>query len=207
MPNSILLIDEHTTPHALLTHLQNSGYHCVHAKGPLKVRELLRRNDVGVIVWRQQRDNKALVQDLAREWSRHPEIPIVHLYKKGLARPALPKGVRLWDSIPSESAGSQLLELLADIFASRRTPISAVPAGGTELAFRNLVSRLRNCRGEPQTDSPRQQLGEFQSPNTALNPSERELLLPALPADAQSMWSRVSESFSRAVGRLGRRGA
>ena len=206
MPPFLLLIDEQSAPRALLTQLQNSGYDCVHAKGPLKVRALLKERDIAVIVWMQQRDNIALVRDLAREWSRYPEIPVVHLYKKGLARPALPKGVRLWDSMPSESDGSQLLDLLQEIFASRRTPVSAVPAGGTELAFRNLVSKLLNRRGEPYTDPSQQQLGEFQSPNTALNPSERELLMPAHPTDPHSLWSRLSASFSRAVERLGHRG-
>ena len=95
MPGTILLIDEDGKSRTLLAELERGGYQTLHARGPIKVRELLESGPVDLIVWKEQRRNAALVEDLAREWQRYPAIRVLHLYRRGMARPALPKGVRL----------------------------------------------------------------------------------------------------------------
>ena len=204
MPGTILLIDEEAAPETLLAMLASGGFQCIHARGPIKVRELLETRPIDLIIWKEQRRNAALVQDLAREWQRYPSIRVVHLYRRGMARPALPKGVRLHDSLPSDSP--QLLPRLAELMQPSLDQPQPAILRGTELAFRNVVSKLAGqFRRTPSRNDIPDASSEFHSFNTALNPTERQLLYHnsgAAPPVAR--FSFIRTSFGWMTGHLRR---
>ncbi len=202
MPGTILLIDEEGAPKTLLAMLAGGGFQCLHARGPIKVRELLETRPIDLIIWKEQRRNAALVQDLAREWQRFPGIRVVHLYRRGM--PALPKGVRLHDSLPLDSP--QLLNRLAELMLPTMDQPQPAILRGTELAFRNVISKLagRFRRTPLHSDIP-DASSDFHSFNTALNPTERQLLFQksgATPATAR--FSLIRAPFGWMTGRLRR---
>jgi DNA-binding response OmpR family regulator len=187
MKGNVLVIDESGAAASLLELLTASGYHCFHARGPLKVRGVLDSQSIDLIVWREHGGNPALTRDLAREWESHPEIPIVHLYPNRPPRFARSADRTPHESIPAEAAATALVPVIDRVLARSGTAGQPGALQHTELAFRNVLSRLRatwSGRAEPKTDSRAAE--SLPAPGTALDPIERELLFASRPAPVQA---------------------
>jgi hypothetical protein len=206
MKANLLVIDESTAPGALSRFLTANGYVCHYARGPLKLREILKANRIDLILWQDGGHNADLVEDLGREFAAYPAIPLLHLYSHGAARSGLPKALKPDDALPSAAPGPQLLRVISDLMGGGQ-PAEANPAvAHTELAFRNLVSRLHNrLRRRSTAPASTSGRGSFSTIGTALNPTERELLLrgrrglPVSPA-----WEKMASPILWLAGRLRR---
>lgn len=176
---NIAIIDGKGPPQSLIKTLADAGYICHRARGPLKLREVLATFPIRLILWRVAALSPELAEDLFRECSQNPAIPIIHLYTDKAHTAHLPAGLVPRDSIPDKVRGKSMLEVLSSVLGEAVSE----PMAGTELAFRNLVTRLAaspsNSRRENAATANR---GDFHTISTALNQSERALLNDREPA-------------------------
>ena len=204
MPKTLLVVDGRGLPRPLTERLGALGYVCLYARGPLRARTLLSQHTVDLILWKDNTGNRDLSGDLFAEWRRHPLIPVVRLYAKGLTAPAGADGpaltVALAANLPAEAPEKQLLAAIRACLASPVTPAAELP--GNELAFRHVVSALRE-HPAPRPPTGASILRESEDPPAGLSPSERELLREhvavtgSLPNKLSGPWRRV---WSRWVG-------
>lgn len=206
MKANLLVIDESAAPGALAKILTANGYACHYARGPLKLRETLKADSIDLILWQDGGRNPGLAEDLGRECAAYPAIPVLHLYSHGAARTGLPKTLKPSDALPSAAPGPQLLRVIADLLGGAHPAEANSAVAHTELAFRNLVSRLHNrLRRRPASPVLSSGPGSFSSLGTALNTTERELLLqgrrslPTSPA-----WRKVASPILWIAGRIRR---
>jgi len=175
----LLIIDG--TPHAasLIHLLEQDGFACVQARGPIRVRSLLEERHVDLIVWREEPGNTDLIRDILQECSRFPEIPIIHLFNRIIPSPSVVRHPQIRESLPSDSASARILTLLNRFFesAAPAPAVHAVPR--TELAFRNVVSTVIQHRHDPAFEELGHG-GELHAPLTSVNAAERESLAASL---------------------------
>lgn len=194
MRGHLLVIDG--TPHAatLMRLLEQDGYECVQARGPIRVRSLLEEQPVDLIVWREEPGNSELIRDILQECSRFPEIPIIHLFDRVIPSPSVTRHPQIRESLPADAASARILTLLNRFF-NRPEPVPSAPAAPkTELAFRNLVSTMLQRPREPSPDGVSMRVG-IQSPFTSVNIAERESLsadpIAQRPSRAAAWWHRL----------------
>lgn len=198
MPKTVLVVDGRGLPRPLTERLGALGCACLYARGPLRVRALLSQHTVDLILWKDNTGSRDLSLELFAEWQRHPGIPVVRLYAKGLTAPAGSDAhafsVALAANLPSDTPEQQLLAALG---ACLDAPLPTdSPGAHNELAFRRVVAALRehpaatselNAAGLPAGDGPA----------TSVGTSERELLRERVHADdgeehkATGPWWRV----------------
>jgi hypothetical protein len=198
MPKTLLVVDGRGLPRPLTERLAALEYVCLYARGPLRAHALLSQHTVDLILWKDNTGNRDLSGDLFAEWRRHPLIPVVRLYAKGLTAPSGADSraltVALAANLPAEAPQKQLLAAIRACLESPATSVAEAP--GSDLAFRHAVSTLREHPAPgPRTGGGTVRAGD-DSP-TALSRSERELLReqPALTGSAPHKlagpWRRV----------------
>jgi DNA-binding response OmpR family regulator len=177
MPKTLLVVDGRGLPRPLTERLGTLGYVCLYARGPLRARTLLSQHTVDLILWKDNTGNRDLSGDLFAEWRRHPLVPVVRLYAKGLTAPAGADPpaltVALAANLPAEAPDKQLLAAIRACLESAATPVGESP--GNELAFRHVVATLREHPAH-RTQAGASALPENADPPAGLSPSERELL-------------------------------
>lgn len=183
MKGNVLVIDESGATNPALDLLSRAGFRCFHARGPLRVRSLLAAEAIDLIIWREQGGNPELTRDLAQEWGARPEIPVVHLYpNEAAAGRFVPGSVR--EALPAESVETMLLPAVQRLLGAAEAPGRL---RHTELAFRNVVSRMRATLLPSAPDKlPVPRPGSLDGPSTALDPVERELLFAAGTASGRA---------------------
>ncbi len=177
MKANILLVDEARSVRLLRALLEGSGFRCFRVRGPLKLRAFLAAEPVDLVVWHERAGQPALAEDLAAELERHPRLPVVHLYPNA---PAPGHGLGdspLRESLPAASADTALIPTVERLLGEVPEIGSGKPLDKTELAFRHVVSRLRQRWGSGSAPTaPEQTLEPLRVTGTALEPTEREAL-------------------------------
>lgn len=180
----LLVIDGTEQAGALIRLLEQDGFDCAQARGPIRVRSLLEEQPVDLIVWREEPGNNDLIRDILQECSRFPEIPIIHLFDRVIPSPSVVKHPQIRESLPADSAAARILTLLNRFFQRTEPKEPASVTLRTELAFRNVVSTVLQHRHE----SVRGVTGsrsEIHAPLTSVNVAERETLSPESSAALQ----------------------
>lgn len=179
MKGNLLVIDDKSQSDRFSRNLEQHGYSCFHARGPLTVRALLEENAIALIVWRENSESSELAQDLFRVWADYPGVPVLHLFPDKNA-PPLPRPSPFSDSLPAATSGQKLVEAVNHLISQAKAAWGEENLPRSELAFRHLFSRLRRWGQRPR---PRNPTGGGLSPaegfptaGTALNPAERQML-------------------------------
>ncbi len=177
MKVNVLLVDEARSGRSVLALLEQSGFRCFRVRGPLKLRAFLAAEPVDLVVWREPAGQPALAEDLAAELERHPRLPVVHLYPNAPA-PAHGLGKSpLRESLPAASAETALIPTVQRLLGEGCEIGSGKPLDKTELAFRHVVSRLRQSWGRASAPTRPERTPEpLRVTGTALEPTEREAL-------------------------------
>ena len=174
MQANLLVVADRESAAPVVQLLQKEGYSCSQARGPLRVRSVLNTRRIDLILWKEEPANPELSGDFLREWERFPDLPVVHLFSKGTAPPAVPRP--LHESLALESCRTQLIPLVARLLLEGRLPEAEPTPPHTELAFRKVVSALRTRKiGRAGMDA-KPTGDEFLTAGTSLNPSERKML-------------------------------
>ncbi len=177
MPKTVLVMDGRGLPRLLTERLGALGCVCLYARGPLRAGALLSQHTVDLILWKDNTGSRDLSAELFAEWRRHPDIPVIRLYAKGLTAPAGTDvhafSVALAANLPYDTPEPQLLAAVgACLDASLATD---GPGMRNELAFRHVVTALR--RHPPAAeDGIAAGLAMTDGSTTAVGTSERELL-------------------------------
>ena len=198
MQANLLVVANRKSVAPLVRLLEKEGYACFQARGPLRVRSVLNNRRIDLILWKDETANPELSGDFFREWERFPHLPVLRIFS-GATVP-LPATGTVHESLPLESCRTKLVPLVARLLSETPRPEPEPTPLHTELAFRKVVSALRNRKrgGRGRDAAP---LGdEFQTAGTSLNPSEREMLTSPAPtggAEGAATQSRVIASLLR----------
>lgn len=206
---NIVIIDGKGPPQSLIKTLTGAGYNCHRARGPLKLRELLATFPIRLILWRAVALSPELADDLCQECNQYPAIPIIHLYTDKSGPAHLPAGLVLTDAIPDKFRGKRTLEVLSSVLGEPASDPGNEPTAGTELAFRNLVTRLAASSSNPRRDTAASgRSWDFHTISTALNQSERALLNDRQPSPPPNPpFNQTANIISRITQRIFSRNA
>lgn len=198
MTRNIILIDSKTPSHRFLKQMTAVGINCHRARGPVKLRATLAAQSIDLILWRDRALGPDLAEDLYRECRQYPSIPVVHLFSDE-SPGSLPSGMKPIDSLPDQTQTAELLKLIASITVTDAEAHNSTQMSHSELAFRNVVSRLRRKSGEGVPASrTRKSTGDFPSTSIALNRSERTLLTTHPSENGAALrWQQISTRLSR----------
>lgn len=194
----VLLIDGSGASGEWARVLEQNGFQCTQARGPIRVRSVLEAGAVELIVWNQEPGNRELARDLAAEWQRFPRVPVIHLFPTEGPVVVAGEDAQILESLPAEAAESRLLGLLNRHFERPpvEEPAPAMPR--SELAFRNVFSTLLSRRDAG--DAGRELGNELglEAPITSVNPAEREHLAEVARAGggARPWWRRILSRLS-----------
>lgn len=176
MRGTLLIVDGPGDGQLLAEQLERDGFICLRVRGPLKLRTELENQRVDLIVWSEAPAHPELVQDLAREWERHPHIPVIHLFPKSAPVRQWPASHQIVQSLPAEGADQTLPALLDELFATLDQEPEPNPVRHTELAFRNILQSLRERRAPVQLSFDDLSPTRAEMPATSVGEAERHLL-------------------------------
>ncbi|MCH8841847.1 MAG: hypothetical protein IID61_02615 [SAR324 cluster bacterium] len=175
MRRNLLVIDRTTQSNPIVRLLEREGYRCYQARGPLRVRDLLNQQQIDLILWNEEAGNPNLGLDLLRACSSRPAIPVVHLFPAGGNSMDLSDHPQVSASLPVASSETELTNVINDTLGGRQG--SRPVALNSELAFRNVLTLLREQALTDDFELDHIEGGDIRRPVTSVNAAEREGLV------------------------------
>ena len=190
MRETLLLIDGRGQPAGLVKEFEKAGFFCVYARGPLKVKTLLREHPVALVIWKDNTGNLELGRDLARTWKAYASVPVLHLYAREPHANAAEFGPQVRASLPAETPEGQILAVVEEILNAQK------PAPPSELQVIGAAGRAAGSSVVGEMTS-----AKIETPPTGLTNDERTTLFAASPANSihasQSPWQRLWKLLTR----------
>lgn len=172
MRRNLLVIDRTTQTNPIVRLLEREGYRCYQARGPLRVRDFLDQQQIDLIVWNEEPGNPDLGLDLLRACSGRPAVPVVHLFPVGAASEELSDHPQVSASLPAASAETELAIVINETLGGRHG--SHPVAQKTELAFRNVLTLMREQAAADEFTPNQIDGGDIRRTVTSVNAAERE---------------------------------
>jgi len=169
-------MDDRPDSESLALLLEGRGFHCLKARGPIAVAELLKKQRPDIILWVETIGNPKLNQDIAQELAKVSPLPVIHLYPRVHGTVFYSDLPQVVESLPEETPPLDVLAILEKTLTGgpRRHPKTSIQTN--ELAFRNIVSRLRKKKQGSFPDAGINEKGRMAGNFITLNIAERTTL-------------------------------
>jgi len=174
---NLLLVSVDDFPQKVLKNLSEYGFHCIQARGRLKVNEILKNHSIGAIIWYLEGYESSFANDLIQIFNEQTHLPLAILTKYYRSYPFkddIKNRFIQFDLNDDINETAQAIDGLCN--QKPQTKNSGEESDYFEMDFKHVLSNITNRQIQNDQQQPSESAIKFNSSWVAVDNKEKEFL-------------------------------